>query len=87
MQARFMREAALSQGLPGYCKAKIRIADALRHECSRMGNSTHFRIDLPVPGELAAALTRFGTLQLSGLSGFETVDARRGDVTSSGRLR
>jgi len=87
MQARFVREAALSRSLPGYCTAKFRIADALRHECSRMGNCTHFRIDLPVAGELAAALTRFGTLQLSGLSGFETGNARNGNVTGSGRLR
>ena len=87
MQARFAREAALSQGLPGYCKAKFRIADALRHECSRMGNCTHFRIDLPVPGELAAALTRFGTHRLSALSGFETVQAQRGYRYGSVRLR
>ena len=87
MQALIRREVALSPNLPGYCKAKFRIADALRHECSRMGNCTHFRIDLPVPGELAAALTRFGTHQLSALSGFETAQVQRGYFTGSERLR
>jgi hypothetical protein len=87
MQALNMREAALSPNLPGYCKARFRIADALRHECSRMASCPHFRFDLPVPGEGAVALTRFGTHRLSALSGFETVQAQRGYRQSSDRLR
>jgi hypothetical protein len=87
MQVPFVRGAALSRNLPGYCKAKFRIADALRHECSRMASCSHFRFDLPVPGGGAAALARFGTHELSGLSGFETAKAQRGYISGSGRLR
>jgi hypothetical protein len=87
MQASFGREAALSKNLPGYCRAKFRIADALRHECSRMANCRHFRFDLPLPGGGAAASARFGTHELSALSGFETVTARRGYISGAGRLR
>jgi hypothetical protein len=72
MRARFVCEAALSPNLPGYCKAKFRIADAVRHECSRMASCTQFRFDLPPPGGSAAALTRFGTHRSFELSGFET---------------
>jgi hypothetical protein len=43
-----------------------------------MADCTHFRFDLPVPGGGAAASARFGTDELSGLSGFETVNAHRG---------
>jgi hypothetical protein len=87
MQALNRREAALSPNLPGYCKAGFRIADALRHECSRMASCRHFRFDLPVPGGGTAALTRFGTRRLSALSGFETVQAQRGYRQSADRLR
>jgi hypothetical protein len=87
MHVRFVREAALSGNLPGYCKAKFRIADAVRHECWRMSICSRFCFDLAVPNGGAAALTRFGTHRLSGLSGFETVTARRGDVSGSGRSR
>jgi len=87
MQAPFAREAALSTNLPGYCKAKSRIADAFRHERWRMTNCKHFRLDLPAPVGGAAALARFGTDELSGLSGFETAKAQRGYHCGSGRLR
>jgi hypothetical protein len=87
MQALIRREAALSPNLPGYCKARFRIADALRHECSRMASCRHFRVDRPLPGGGAAALTRFGTHRLSALSGFETVQIQRGYRHGSGRLR
>jgi len=87
MQALFVREAVLSRNLPGYCKAKSRIADALRRECWRMASCTHFRFDLPVPGGTAVALTRFGTRQLSDLSGFGTLQAQRGDIRGLGRSR
>jgi len=87
MQAQFARGAALSQKLPGYCRAKFRIADALRHECWRMTNCAYFRFDLAVSIAGAAALARFGTHPLSGLSGFETVQAHRGYRRRSGYLR
>ena len=87
MQALFVREAVLSRNLPGYCKAKFRIADALRHECRRMASCTHFRFDLPVPGGGAVALTRFGTDELSDLSGFGTLKFQRGYIGRSERLR
>jgi hypothetical protein len=50
-----------------------------------MASCTHFRFDLPVPGGGAAASARFGTPELSGLSGFETVNAHRGYRRGSGR--
>jgi hypothetical protein len=87
MQAHFVREAALSRNLPGYCKAKFRMADAVRHECWRMANCTHFRFDLPAPDGGAAASARFGTHELFGLSGFETAKLQRGYLSGSGRLR
>jgi hypothetical protein len=40
-----------------------------------MADCTHFRFDLPLPGGGVAASARFGTHELSGLSGFETVNA------------
>jgi hypothetical protein len=46
-----------------------------------MSDGSHFRFDLAVPGGGAAALARFGTQRLSGLSGFETVTAQRGYVS------
>jgi hypothetical protein len=52
-----------------------------------MAGCTHFHFDLPVPGGGAAALTRFGTPELSGLSGFETAKAHRGYRRGSGRLQ
>jgi hypothetical protein len=87
MQAPFVHGAAFSQNLPGYCKAKFCIADAVRHECWRMTNCTHFRFDVPVPGGGTAALGRFGTHQLSGVSGFETLKAQLGYLSGSGRSR
>jgi hypothetical protein len=50
-----------------------------------MADCTHFRFDLPVPGGGDAASVRFGTHELSGLSGFETVKAHRGYRRGSGR--
>jgi hypothetical protein len=43
-----------------------------------MADCPHFRFDLPVANGGAAASTRFGTHQMFGLSGFETVKGQRG---------
>ena len=71
-----MRSAAFELCLPGSCKARCRIADAVRHECWRMTNCLYFHLDLPMRGGHALALTRFGTAVLSALSAFETVTGR-----------
>jgi len=52
-----------------------------------MTNCAYFRFDLAVPIAGAAALARFGTHQLSGLSGFETVQAHRDYRPGPARLR
>jgi hypothetical protein len=50
-----------------------------------MASCPHSRFDLPVPDGGAAALPRFGTHELSGLSVFETVNAHRGYRRDLGR--
>jgi hypothetical protein len=50
-----------------------------------MADCTHFRFDPPVSRGGAAASARFGTHQVFGLSGFETVKGQRGYRRGSGR--
>jgi hypothetical protein len=52
-----------------------------------MTNRADFRLDLLRPDAGAAISTRFGTPELFGLSGFETLKAQRGYLGASGRLR
>jgi hypothetical protein len=52
-----------------------------------MTSCADFRFDLLRPDAGAATSTRFDTPELFGLSGFETVKARRGYFSGSGRLR
>ena len=73
VQAPFVRDIAFERSLPGSCKARCCIADAVRHECWRMTSCClYVRVEGPMPGAGALALTRFGTTVLSALSVFDT---------------
>jgi len=72
VQALFVRSIAFERTLPGSCKARCRIADAVRHECWRMTSCLYFRLDFPMSGAGALASTRFGTAVVSALSAFDT---------------
>src|SRR5438552_2595525 len=64
---------ARQRRLPDSCKARSRIADALRLEWWRMTGCSHFIDDPREPRASVAALTRFGTVRLSVMSAFDTV--------------
>jgi hypothetical protein len=78
MKALLVRGGASEWSLPGSCKARCRIADAVRHECWRMKTCLFFRADFPMPGARVLALTRFGTAGLSAMSVFDTLKTGHG---------
>jgi hypothetical protein len=76
---RFRAISTPERALPGSCKARARIAEALRQRSWRMSLCRYLRSDCVTRGAKAAALILFGTSGSSGVFAFETAKAFAGN--------